>query len=68
MAKTSGDYELMGEVQEKINDFNVAHPGKAITNETLTKSYRERRRRERELVDGISYNRKLKPEIMEKFE
>jgi hypothetical protein len=68
MAKTSGDFELMGEVQEKINDFNVAHPGKSITNETLIKSYKERRRRELELVDGISYNRKLKPEIMEKFE
>ena len=68
MAKTSGDIDLMGDVQEKVNSFNAAHPRNAITPVTLQKSYMERRRREREMIDGISYNRKLKPEIMEKFE
>jgi hypothetical protein len=67
MARTGGDYDLMAEAREDINDFNSAHPGNRITGTTLQKSQSARKAAERNMVNGVTFNKKLLPEIREKF-
>jgi hypothetical protein len=67
MARTGGDYDLMAEAREDINDFNSAHPGNRITGTTLQKSQSARKAAERNMINGVTFNRKLLPEIREKF-
>jgi len=67
MARTGGDYDLMAEAREDINDFNSAHPGNRITGTTLQKSQSARKAAERNMINGVTFNRKLLPEIRDKF-
>ena len=67
MARTSGDTDLMSDTMEDITGFNEKHPGVRITSETLQKSQAARKANERNMIDGIKYNKKLLPEIREKF-
>jgi hypothetical protein len=67
MARTGGDYDLMAEAREDINDFNSAHPGNRITGTTLQKSQSARKAAERNMINGVTFNKKLLPEIKDKF-
>jgi hypothetical protein len=67
MARTGGDYDLMSEAREDINDFNSAHPGNRITGTTLQKSQSARKAAERNMINGVTFNKKLLPEIRDKF-
>jgi hypothetical protein len=67
MARTGGDYDLMSEAREDINDFNSAHPGNRITGTTLQKSQSARKAAERNMINGVTFNKKLLPEIKDKF-
>ena len=67
MARTGGDYDLMSEAREDINDFNTAHPGNRITGTTLQKSQSARKAAERNMINGVTFNKKLLPEIRNKF-
>jgi hypothetical protein len=67
MARTGGDYDLMTEAREDINDFNAAHPGNRITGTTLQKSQSARKAAERNMINGVTFNKKLLPEIKDKF-
>jgi hypothetical protein len=67
MARTAGDTDLMSSTHEKIDSFNQAHPGERITSTTLQKSEAARKANEKNMIDGIVYNKKLLPEIREKF-
>jgi len=67
MARTGGDYDLMVEAREDINDFNAAHPGNRITGTTLQKSQSARKAAERNMINGVTFNKKLLPEIKDKF-
>jgi hypothetical protein len=57
----------MSSTQDKITSFNEAHPGERITSATLQKSEAARKANEKNMIDGIVYNKKLLPEIREKF-
>jgi len=67
MARTGGDSDLMAETREDINDFNAAHPGNRITGTTLQKSQSARKAAERNMINGVTFNKKLLPEIRDKF-
>jgi hypothetical protein len=67
MARTGSDYDLMAEAREDINDFNAAHPGNRITGTTLQKSQSARKAAERNMINGVTFNKKLLPEIRDKF-
>ena len=67
MARTGSDYDLMAEAREDINDFNAAHPGNRITGTTLQKSQSARKAAERNMINGVTFNKKLLPEIKDKF-
>ena len=67
MARTGGDSDLMADAREDINDFNAAHPGNKITGTTLQKSQSARKAAEKNMINGVTFNKKLLPEIKDKF-
>lgn len=67
MAKTSGDMDLLAEVKEDIQAFNEKHPKDKITGDTLHKSQASRKAAEKNMINGVTFNKKLRGEIQEKF-
>jgi len=67
MARTGGDSDLMADTREDINDFNSAHPKNKITGTTLQKSISARKAAEKNMINGVTFNKKLLPEIKDKF-
>jgi hypothetical protein len=65
MARRSGDYDLMQEVQEEIDRFNEARkdPKARITRDTLLRSQRAREAYEENTINGVRFNKGLMPEI-----
>jgi hypothetical protein len=67
MAKTAGDSDLMVETKEQIRAFNETHPKDKITGDTLQKSESSRKTAEKNMINGVTFNKKLRGEIEEKF-
>jgi hypothetical protein len=67
MGHTAGDSDLMSETREKIQAFNEAHAKYKITPETIQKSIRARKAAEKEMINGVRFNKKLRAEIEDKF-
>lgn len=67
IAVSTGDQDYMKEVQERIQSFNQAFPMIAITPDTLRRSIIARKAAERELINGVRFNKKLRPYIEEEF-
>lgn len=67
MAQQAGDMELMQDAKEKISSFNDAIPTKRITSATLQKSIAARKAAEKDMIHGVRFDKKLRPEIQEKF-
>lgn len=67
IAVSTGDQDYMKEVQERIQSFNQAFPMIAITPDTLRRSIVARKAAERELINGVRFNKKLRPYIEEEF-
>jgi len=67
MARTSGDYDLMSEVMDQIQQFNETRPSKRITKDTLERSHRARLAAEKDMIAGVRFDKKLRPEIEERF-
>ena len=67
MAHHGGDSEMMQEVREGIGAFNKAHPKEKIDGTTLQKSISARKAAEKNMINGVTFNKKLLPEIKEKF-
>lgn len=67
MARTAGDSDLMAEVREEIASFNESQPRNRITGETLSKSQKARQAAEKNMINGVTFNRKMLPDIKEKF-
>jgi hypothetical protein len=67
MAKTAGDSDLMAETREQIQAFNETHPTDKITGDTLRKSEASRKAAEKNMINGVTFNKKLRGEIQEKF-
>jgi len=58
---------MMQEVREDIGNFNKAHPKDKIDGTTLQKSISARKAAEKNMINGVTFNKKLLPEIKEKF-
>jgi hypothetical protein len=67
MGHTAGDFDLMSETTEKMQAFNEAHANYKITPDTIKKSIRARKAAEKEMVNGVRFNKKLRAEIEDKF-
>ena len=67
MARTSGDQDLMSEVMDDIQKFNETRPSKRITKDSLDRSHRARLAAEKDMIAGVRFDKKLRPEIEEKF-
>ena len=67
MAKTAGDMDLMAETKEDISEFNSKHPNNKITGDTLRKSEASRKAADKNMINGVTFNKKLRGEIEEKF-
>jgi hypothetical protein len=67
MAQHAGDTEMMGTARKKIADFNETVPAKRITGETLRRSIAARAAAEKDMINGVRFDKKLRPEIEAKF-
>ena len=67
MAKHSGDSDLMSKAKDDISEFNSKHPNSKITGDTLRKSEASRKAAEKNMINGVTFNKKLRGEIEEKF-
>jgi hypothetical protein len=69
MARTAGDSDLMAETREEIEAFNSkrTNPKDRITGDTLSRSMKARQAAEKNMINGVSFNRNRKAEIEEKF-
>ena len=67
MAKTAGDMDLMSEAKDAISEFNDKHPNNKITGDTLRRSESSRKAAEKNMINGVTFNKKLRGEIEEKF-
>ena len=67
MAKTAGDMELMSETKDAIQEFNSKHSKDKITGDTLRRSESSRKAAEKNMINGVTFNKKLRGEIEEKF-
>jgi hypothetical protein len=67
MAQHAGDTEMMSTAREKIASFNEAIPAKRITGDTLRRSIAARAAAEKDMINGVRFDKKLRPEIEAKF-
>lgn len=67
MARHAGDMDLLADTQEDINNFNAKHPNNRISSTTLLKSKKAREAAEKNTINGVTFNKKMKGEIQEKF-
>ena len=69
LARKNGDFDMMREVQDKINDFNKSTIGSAnpITGSTLKRSYKNREDSINNSVGGITLNKRIETAVRDKM-
>lgn len=67
MARKTGDSDLREEAEERRAKFNAANPNFRITPTTLQRSAAASKAAEKDIIRGIRFNAKLRPEIEAKF-
>lgn len=67
LARVNGDFDGAQDVMSEIMAFNQKNPAVAITSQGIATSFRERRRRERESVEGVSLSPRLRQQLMDKY-
>jgi hypothetical protein len=67
MANEAGDFDMREETKAMIREFNEVFPAKKITQETLAKSVAGRKAAEKQMINGVRFDKSLMPEIQEKF-
>lgn len=67
MGYTAGDSEMIDEARAKIDSFNQAHPGYQISADSIARSIRARKAAEKDMIHGVRFSKKLRPEIEAKF-
>lgn len=65
MAARVGDNAEMQDITARMVDFNKRHPTIAITADTLQKSMRGHAQAAAEKYHGVTFNKRLRPEIMQ---
>jgi hypothetical protein len=68
LSRSAGDFDMLAEVEEKIDGFNESHPSYKISRDTLKRSYRGHMQRIEDSVYGVNLNKKLKDELMAREE
>lgn len=63
LAKDSGDYDALGDVQEKISRFNQTYPETRITSDTIRSSMRKRDQQEKAAVYGVQIDKRVRERI-----
>jgi len=64
VALRSGDADGAAKVAAKMQEFNQKHPTNAITGETIQHSLAQHMKTSQEMVHGVLYSKKMRPEIM----
>ena len=67
MADQAGDFDLMDKARERIDRFNEKYPEKAITADTLLRSQRSRAAAEREMINGVRFDKDLRARIQAEY-
>jgi len=69
LARKNGDFDMMREVQDKINDFNRSTIGSAnpITGSTLKRSYKNKEDSINNSVGGITLNKRIETAVRDKM-
>jgi len=68
MARMSGDPELMDEVRERVASYNPTVPPKLrVTSDSFRRSIAARKRAEQDMINGVRFNRNLRPDIQKKI-
>jgi hypothetical protein len=67
MGYTAADGDLMDRARDGVMSFNETHPEYMITGSTLMKSIKARQAAERTMLHGVTFNKKLKAGIEDKF-
>ena len=65
LARSNNDTDAEDDTYKLIDKFNDRHPGVAITESTLNKSYNAREKAIERSVGGMTFNPKLLPELEE---
>ena len=68
VAARMGDSGEMSDVMERIIKFNSKHPGVAITGDTISRSMKQHARTSAEMYHGVTFNKRLRPEIMQSIQ
>lgn len=67
IARNAGDIESEAIIQENIDSFSDKFPGAKITQGNLQQSYDAHLKKIQDSIDGVSYNAKLKDQVMEEY-
>ena len=69
LARKNGDFDMMREVQGKINDFNRSTIGRAnpITGSTLKRSFKNKEDSINNSVGGITLNKRIETAVRDKM-
>ena len=69
LARKNGDFDMMREVQDKINDFNRSTIGRAnpITGSTLKRSFKNKEDSINNSVGGITLNKRIETAVRDKM-
>jgi hypothetical protein len=67
MAQQTGNYDMMDLARERIERFNEVNPDKAITSDTLRRRLRAREAAEREMINGVRFDKDLRARIQAEF-
>jgi len=67
MARVNGDIDGVQQAMQVILEFNQQNPTLAINGAGIAAWYRERRRRERESVEGVSLSPRLRQKLMDEY-
>jgi hypothetical protein len=68
MAAKVGDASELQDITARMVDFNKRHPTIAITADTLQKSMRGHAQAAAEKYHGVTFNKRLRPEIMQSIQ
>jgi hypothetical protein len=66
-ARVNGDSDGVSDTMKAIQKFNGKNPEIAITAKTMASSFKSRRRREAESVNGVFLDRKLRTRLMDEY-
>jgi hypothetical protein len=67
LAKSNGDSDMADEIKDKMHTFNSkVPPGIKITSDTISRSTRGHKEREKQARDGVVISKKLKEQAIEK--